>query len=135
MSSETPRSKESKSPFEESPMVALIYTEPIPQASPSYNQWLAEKTKRLSLIKPGSCLADMDSPAKKRHDIGFICENLHSWVTQLNQPTEFGSGGGTILPSVNQVRAIVGPEDTGCIAKNYDRDGLIWRSDTQTCVL
>jgi hypothetical protein len=116
-------------------MVALIYTESIPQAS--CNQWLAEKTKRLSSIKPAaaSSLADMDSPTKKRHDIGYICGNLHSWVTHLNQPTESGSGGGTILPSVDQVRAIVEHGDTGCIAMNYDHNGLIWRSDIRTCVL
>ena len=116
-------------------MVALICTESIPQAS--YNQWLAEKTKRLSPIKPAgaSSLEDMDSPTKKRHDIGYICDNLHSLGTQLNQPTESGSGGCAMLPSVDQVRAIVGPGDTGSIAMNYARDGLTWRSDIRTCVL
>jgi hypothetical protein len=135
MASQTPPSKESQSRLDESPMVALIYTESIPQAS--YKQWLAEKTKRLSPIKPAasSSLADMDSPTKKRHDIGYICENLESWVTQLNQPTESGSGGGTVLPSLDQVRAVVGAGDTGSIAMNYNRDGLIWRSDVRTCVL
>jgi len=133
--SQTPPSKKSESRFDESPMVSLIYTESIPQAS--YKQWLAEKTKRLSPIKPAgsSSLADMDSPTKKRHDIGYICENLESWVTQLNQPTVQNSGKVviTILPSLDQVIALPGP--TVSIAMNYNRDGLIWRSDVRTCVL
>ena len=113
MASEIPASKESPSRFDESPVVSLIYTESIPRAS--YEQWLVEKTKRLSPIKPAgsSSLADMDSPTRKRHDIGYICENLESWVSQLNQPTESGSGGGTVLPSVAQVRAVLGGGDTG----------------------
>jgi hypothetical protein len=36
---------------------------------------------------------------------------------------------------VDQIRAIVGSGDTGCIAMNYDHDGLIWCSDIRMCVL
>jgi hypothetical protein len=114
-----------------------MYTESIPQAS--YKQWLAEKTKRLSPVKPAgpSDLKEMDSPTKKRHDIGYLCENLESWVTQLNQPTVQVPGNAvvTVLPSLDQVRAVSGAGDTGSIAMNYNRDGLIWRSDVRMSIL
>jgi len=112
-------------------MVALMYLESIPQAS--YNQWLKEKTRQLSPVKPAgaSSLEDMDSPTKKRHKIGYICENLHSWATQLNEYTESNRGGFVILPSVDQVRAY--PTPTPPIECDYTRDGLKWRSDVRTC--
>ena len=134
MTSQTPPSKKSESRFDESPMVSRIYQESIPQAS--YEQWKKEKARRLSLIKkPASSLADMDSPTKKRHGIGYLCENLESWVTQLNQPTVHAPGQAviTILPSLDQVLALSGP--TVSIAMQYNRDGLTWRSDVRTCVL
>lgn len=134
MTSQTPPSKKSESRFDESPINSLIYQESIPKAS--YKQWLAEKTKRLSPITPAgsSSLAAMDSPTKKRHDIGYLCENLESWVTTLNQPTVQAPGSAviTVLPSLDQVIAIPGP--TVSIAMEYNRDGLIWRSDVRTCV-
>jgi hypothetical protein len=105
--------------FEESPIVALMYVESIPKVS--YNQWLLEKSRKLSPTKPATSLDDMDSPMKKRHDIGYISENLESWTNRLSKK------GTPIIPSFAQVQAAT--DATVAIAVDYDRDGLTWRSD------
>jgi len=102
--------------------------------------WLVEKNRRLSPVKPAgsSGLADMDTPTKKRHDIGYLCENLESWVTELNKPKNFGGSEFTFLPSLAQVRGIEAIPNpnlslTGPFTMNYNRHGLKWRSDVRTC--
>jgi hypothetical protein len=85
MSDKTPE----KRGFNESPMVALMYLESIPKAS--YEQWMREKDRKLSPVKPAESLSDMDSPTKKRHDIGYISDILQSWQTVYALPPNFPS--------------------------------------------
>lgn len=101
-----------------------MYMESIPKAS--YDEWKREKENRLSPVKPAASLDYMDSPTKKRHDIGYISENLESWTTRL---ADMGDPTNTFA----QVQAAT--TSTGPTAVNYKRDGLEWRSDFRIFVV
>jgi hypothetical protein len=108
--------KTTKHGFEESPMVvALMYLESIPKSS--YKQWLLEKSRNLSPVKPATtCSLD---------DIEHISENLESWTKRLSEH-------GNPIPSFAQVQAATAP--TVATSLDYDRDDLIWRSDFRICI-
>ena len=120
----TPPAKQSR--FDESSMVALMYVESIPQAS--YQEWMAEKSKKLSPIKPAASLKDMDTFTKKRHDIAYICDNLMSWSSRVSRESC-----PITLPTFQEVQAAEGGNVP--LPIDYDRDGLTWRSDIRICLL
>lgn len=124
--SATPPAKATASRFDESPMVALMHVESIPKTS--YKEWLADKNKRLSPVKPAASLDDMDSPTKKRHDISYICENFLDWSNRVNR-----EGCPITLPTLQEVQAAT--EGSVPLPIDYGRDGLIWRSDIRVCLL
>jgi hypothetical protein len=107
--------------FPTSDMVKLVYMEAIPRAS--YLEWRKDPSKKLSPIKPASeqNLADMDTPTKERHDIGYLCSNLESWKLRIV--------GQSILPTFDAVKQA--KVSTVAEEVEYDRDGLVWRSDYQ----
>jgi hypothetical protein len=109
--------------LEESPMMYVESS--IPQVS--YRQWLLEKSQKLSPIKPATNLDDIDTPTKKRHDIGYISENLESSTHRLSKKE-----GTPIIPSFAQVQAAT--VTVGAISVDYDRDGLTWRSVVRICI-
>lgn len=125
-SATTPPAKASASRFDESPMVALMYVESIPKAS--YKEWVAEKSKKPSPVKPAASFEDMDSPTKKRHDISYICENFLAWFKRVSR-----EGCPITLPTLQDVQAAT--EANVPLPIDYDRDGLIWRSDIRVCLL
>ena len=112
--------------FDESPMVALMYVESIPKTS--YKDWLADKNKRLTPVKPAASLDDMDSLTKKRHDISYICENFLDWLNRVNR-----DGCPITLPTLQEVQEAT--QGNVPLPIDYDRDGLIWRSDIRVCLL
>jgi hypothetical protein len=61
----------------------------------------------------------MDTPMKERHDIGYLCSNLESWKLRI--------AGEPILPTFDAVKP--GLDSTVAEDVEYDRDGLVWRSD------
>lgn len=126
-STSTPPTKASR--FDESSMVALMHVESIPKAS--YKEWLAEKNRKLSPVKPASSLEDMDTPTKKRHDISYISENFKSWTECVQR-----EGFPIQLPSFQAVEAATANAlpIQGTIPIDYSRDGLDWRSDIRVCL-
>jgi hypothetical protein len=123
-SSTPPATKPKADRFDESPMGALMYVESIPKAS--YEQWRSEKERKCSPVKPATTLEDMDTPTKKRHDVGCISENFQSFVERLNM-----EGGMDGFPSFEEVQAA--KQGTVPLSIDYTRDGLIWRSDVRVC--
>jgi hypothetical protein len=119
MSDKTPE----KRGFNESPMVALMYLESIPKAS--YEQWMREKDRKLSPVKPAESLNDMDSPTKKRHAIGYISEILQSWQTVYALAPNFPSFQLVLAATVSTAASFI----------DFERDGLKWRSDYRICQL
>jgi hypothetical protein len=118
--SATPPAKTKASLIDESPMVALMYVKSIPKIS--YKQWLADKNKRVSPVKPAASLDDMDPPTKRRHDISYICESFLDWSNLVNR-----EGCPIMLPTLQKVQEAT--EGSVPLPIDYDRDGLIWLSD------
>jgi len=102
-----------------SDMVNLCYIGAIPRAS--YLEWRQDPSKSLSPIKPATRqnLEDMDTTTKQRHDIGYINANLTSWNDRVH--------GQNLIPTFETVRAAAAT--TVAEEVEYDRDGLVWRSD------
>jgi hypothetical protein len=110
--------------FPTSDMLKLLYMKVIPRQI--YLEGLTDPSKKRSPIKPASeqNLADMDTPTKERHDIGYLCSNLESWKLRI--------AGQSILPTFDAVKKA----KISTIAEEveYDRDGLVWRSDYQILI-
>ena len=119
MSDKTPE----KRGFNESPMVPLMYLESITKAS--YEQWKREKDRKLSPVKTAESLSDMDSPTKKRHDIGYISEILQSWKTVYALSPNFPSLRHVVEATVSTASSFI----------DFERDGRKWRSDYRICQL
>jgi hypothetical protein len=108
-------------------MLRLLYVESVKKEV--YNQWLCDRSGKLHPISSATekNLKDMDTPTKERHDIGYISQNLESWKLSAEAaPT-------ACIPTFDEVKAA--KDTTVPTELEYERDGLVWRSDCHVEVL
>jgi hypothetical protein len=107
----------------EQQLVRMLYLNSITKSQ--YRKWL--RSNHTNKLDPMAPVTDedfqfMDTPTKKRHDIGYICKKLESWKLSVDEVENY-------LPKFHVVQAANHQTTIGEL--EYEKDGLAWHSDCQ----